>query len=86
MEILRHKSSYRRFASVAVFVFLLGGLGASTAFATITFTSQGLTSDSGLVLDASNTISLGTSSAAGINFGTSGQTQSLNGTMYVFEL
>jgi hypothetical protein len=51
--------------------------GASVAFAALTFSGTSISGDSGVVIDGSSTISIGTSSATGVTIGNASATVSL---------
>ncbi|HUC31678.1 MAG TPA: hypothetical protein VMR99_03285 [Candidatus Paceibacterota bacterium] len=60
-------------------VLLSVGIGIHLAFASLTFTGTNITGNSGAVIDATGTISIGTSSASSINIGNTNATISLAG-------
>jgi hypothetical protein len=62
--------------TVTVIVF---GLGISVAIASLTFTGSNITGDRNAVIDASGTISIGTSTATAINIGSSNATTTFFG-------
>lgn len=68
-------------AFIASILLVSGIVGLSHAFAALTFTGTSVTGDSGTVIDATGTISIGTSSATGVTIGKSGTTVTLPGTV-----
>ena len=57
--------------------------GASIAVASLTFTGTSISGDSGVLIDSSSTISIGTSTATGITIGRSGQTTTFPGNVSI---
>src|ERR1035441_1028566 len=55
----------------------------SFAFASLTFTGTNITGDSGTIIDATGTITIGASSATGITVGRSGITATFPGTVTI---
>src|ERR1017187_9955415 len=70
-------------AFVASVFFISAVVGVSFAFASLTFTGTNITGDSGTIIDATGTITIGASSATGITVGRSGITATFPGTVTI---
>jgi hypothetical protein len=81
----RSQTPTPKLISLAIIVGVAIFVGAvSIAFASLTFTGSGVTGDSsGIILDTSNTISIGTSTASAITIGRNSSTISLVGSVGV---
>jgi hypothetical protein len=78
------KSKARNLGAFIASVFFVSlAVGASLAFASLTFTGTNITGDSGTIIDATGTITIGASSATGITVGRSGITATFPGTVTI---
>src|ERR1039458_8269386 len=74
----------RRLPILVVYIIIAAIVGGvSIAFASLTFSGTGISGDSGVVVDGSGTITIGTSSSTAITIGRSGITATFPGTVTI---
>ncbi len=77
----RNRPTIKISAFLLAFLFVMAVVGVSAASASLTFTNNNVTGDNGATIDASGTVSIGTSQASGITIGSPSNLTTLTGSL-----